>query len=150
MNGGGPQHNEVVGAPREVEDGEEAGGREGERLRSKERRRKKGRGRRKRKRLGETDGETATEEPIHNHIPHLIPEIPSVAGATQVGVANHPLPASRVDGTRGPEAPPLPPQLAVSRRGGGGERRGRKGSTTSDFRMVRIKQEPMDDEQGII
>ena len=147
VNGGDSRPDELVGPPRDPEEGEEGGGREGDR-RSRDRRRKKGRGRRKRKRSGEpeVDAELAT---VHNHIQHSTPEAVPVAGATQVGVANlpPPTPVYRIvgDGTRGPEAPPLvSSQQTASRRGGG---RGRKGSV-SNFRMVRIKQEPVDDEQG--
>ena len=149
VNGGDSRPDELIGPPRDPEEGEEGGAREGDR-RSRDRRRKKGRGRRKRKRSGEPEGDAqpATEEqPVHNHIHRSIPEAVPVAGATQVGVANlpPPTPVYRIvgDGMRGPEAPPLlSSQQAVSRWG-----RGRKGST-GDFRFVRIKQEPLEDEQG--
>ena len=154
VNGGEIPLDDVVSAAREGEEGEEGGGREGER-RGKERRRKKGRGRRKRRRSGEGEGEhdPATEEPAHNHVPHPIPEATPVTMTTQVGVPNLPPAASRIvgDGGRGVESAPPPLQQTSSRRGGGGGEKGGRGGRGSlgDFRMIRIKQEPMDDEQGM-
>lgn len=86
------------------------------------------------------------EELIHNHVHHMPPEAATVATATRgdgVGVANL-LPVSRVaaesrvlDRTR----------VAVLQGQGGGRDKGRgRGGTVGDFKMVRIKEEPRDDD----
>ena len=93
-------------------------------------------------------GNEHTEEPIQNHVHHL-PETATAAVATRgdgVGVANLP-PVSRVegesrvpDGTRGTDP-------SQGRKGGREKGRVRTGSSgVVDFRMVRIKQEPKDDD----
>ena len=99
--------------------------------------------------------EEQTEEPIHNHVHHL-PEAATVAVASQgdgMGVANLPA-VSRV----APEPHVLDRTRVAEPQGRGGGRgrgrgRGRAGSVggVGDFRVVKIKEEPRDDdiESGI-
>lgn len=96
---------------------------------------------------GVGSNEEQIEEPIHNHIHHVPPEAATVAIATRgdgVGVANLP-PTSRA----APESR-VPERTRVDSQGAGRDR-GKSGGSVSDFRMVRIKEEPRDDdmESGI-
>lgn len=90
---------------------------------------------------GIVSNEEQIEEPIHNHIHHVPPEAATVAIATRgdgMGVANLP-PTSRVaTESRVPDRTRVEPQ-------GGGRDKGRGSGSVSDFRMVKIKEEPRDD-----
>ena len=133
--------NHIGGAPSVGGTNEREGGAEETTppVREGERRRRRGRGRRKRRREGELNSDLP-ETPLHNHVPHPPPEAATVAGATPgVGVANLPPSATRVvsDGMRGAES-----------RLGGRERGSRV--SVSELKLVRIKEEPLDEETGNI
>ena len=144
------------------------GGREGDK-RSKERRKRSrraggggGGGRRKHRRTagsaaaGTPEGgglrEPVDEEPIPNHVPEGASGAVATAGDS-VGVANLPA-VSRVVADGIARVEPLS-QSSGGRTGGGGGRGGGKGGGTrgrrrsvGDFRMVRIKEEPMDEDMA--
>ena len=129
---------------------EEGEGREvGRERRNRDRRRKTRKGRRKQRTATDMAPPTTTlnsDETIQNHVEQP-PEATAVSMAMRgdgVGVANLP-PASRAEshGNRTRTGPEPRPQIA---RGRGRERgRGSRGSV-SEFRMVQIKEEPMDED----
>ena len=134
-----------------IEDGGgvEEGRRETERgKRNRDRRTKTRRGRRKHQKIVQSSGDAPsnqhTPEPTHNHVHPLPPESATVVRGDGVGVANLP-PTSRAVTVESHGITSDGARVVSPQRGGRGEK-GRGSVGVGDFRMVQIKEEPMDED----
>lgn len=108
----------------------------------RDRRRKKGRGRRRRRQSGGGEGSSETADVgaiTHNHVSHL-----PVTEAARTTVAGVTTPGERVQSGEEPLS-----DVWSQRSGGEKGGRGGRGSGSGDFRMIRIKQEPLDEEGNV-